>query len=624
MTAPGVRSIEWIDRETADQGGFLRGRLIASRTVVDVGCGIYPQTFVVPRVHVCVEPYEPYVEKLRERLGSDSRYVYLNATWERAMPLFPDHSVDTVFGLDFIEHLPKEDGKRFLAEAVRVARCQVVLFTPLGFYPQSYDSGDVDRWGMHGGRWQAHRSGWEPSDFPDGWAFVACRDFHDVDENNDPLDEPVGAFWAIYTVGGRAPKAATPTRNLAEPLPPPRPRAARRRLRVLFVAMANSPHSARWIGQVEGRGWDTMVFPAELPAVVPVTPLLAQIAPSTRVVEGWPIPGGGRNLAVRLSRPFKPGWNVRAWELARVIRRTRPDIVHSLEIQHAGYLTYSARLMLGNAFPPWIVSNWGSDTFIFGRLDDHRERVRQVLALCNYYTSECHRDVTAARELGFTGGVLTVLPAAGGVEVDHVQQFRQPGAPSARRTIALRGYQGWAGRALTGLRAIERAADALGQYTIEVYNWTSSPDIPLAVELAAKNTGLRFNLLPYGPHDDIWRLHGRSRALIALAIGDGISTSMLEAITMGSFPIQSNTSCANEWIEDGRTGFLVHPEDVEQVEEALRRVVSDDRLVDEANVANGRVVAARLDVGMVRPQVAELYERVADETRAAPSGAAPG
>src|SRR5205823_14034717 len=114
------------------------------------------------------------------------------------------------------------------------------------------------------------------------------------------------------------------------------------------------------------------------------------------------------NLALRLSRPFKPGWNVRAWQLARTIRKVRPDIVHSLEIQHAGYLTCSARLMLGDRFPPWIVSNWGSDTHIFGRLDAHRAQVRQVLTLCDYYTSECYRDVRAAQDLGFTGGVLTV------------------------------------------------------------------------------------------------------------------------------------------------------------------------------------------------------------------------
>src|SRR5262249_3421113 len=161
---------------------------------------------------------------------------------------------------------------------------------------------------------------------------------------------------------------------------------------------------------------------------------------------------------------------------------------------------------------------------------------------------------------------------------DYMAQFRTPGPISARRAIALRGYQNWAGRALTGIRALERAADVLDDYTIDVFLWHSSPDTELAVNLAAKRSGLNFVLAPRMSHEAVLQMHGRSRALVALSISDGISTSMLEAVTMGSFPIQSHTSCANEWLEHGKTGFLVHPEDPEEVEAAIRRVVADDVL----------------------------------------------
>jgi len=52
---------------------------------------------------------------------------------------------------------------------------------------------------MKGGRWQTHRSGWTPDDFGPEWHVVVCGDFHVVDENEAPLDEPFGAFWAIYS-----------------------------------------------------------------------------------------------------------------------------------------------------------------------------------------------------------------------------------------------------------------------------------------------------------------------------------------------------------------------------------------------------------------------------------------
>jgi glycosyltransferase involved in cell wall biosynthesis len=86
---------------------------------------------------------------------------------------------------------------------------------------------------------------------------------------------------------------------------------------------------------------------------------------------------------------------------------------------------------------------------------------------------------------------------------------------------------------------------------------------------------------------------------------------MLEAITMGAFPIQSNTSCANEWLRDGESGILVEAEEPEQAERALRRVVADDELVDRAAATNFETVMQRLDTKSVRPRVVEMYEQIA-------------
>jgi glycosyltransferase involved in cell wall biosynthesis len=375
----------------------------------------------------------------------------------------------------------------------------------------------------------------------------------------------------------------------------------------LFVAMADSSHAARWISQLEGLGWDLYLFPADPLKFAPVTPLFAERAPSMRLLGESQLPVFGPILAAQLQLR-KPGWRVRAWLLARAIRKLRPDIIHSLEIQHAGYLVHAASLLLGRIFPTWIVSNWGSDTYIFGRTREHRDRLQAVFAACDYYTSECKRDIEPARQLGFRGTVLPVLPAAGGLDITALQRFRQPGPVAARRVIAVRGYHHWAGRSLVALRAIERAADVLRDYRIVVYR--PSAEVPLAVELLVDRTQLNVEILEYGPQENIWRLFGSARALVAQSIGDGISTSMLEAITMGAFPIQSNTSCANEWLDDGRTGILVEAEDPEDAERAIRRVVADDHLVEAAAAANFDTVMQRLDIEAVRPKVIESYERV--------------
>jgi glycosyltransferase involved in cell wall biosynthesis len=397
-------------------------------------------------------------------------------------------------------------------------------------------------------------------------------------------------------------------------------------MRILLVAMANSIHTARWVDQIAGQGWDLHLFPST-DSWVDVHPDLREVTlHHTGFRNPARNPKGVRFRGVSLAARAGDVWRRRvrkeegsahrAERLAGLIAGLSPDVVHSLEIQHAGYLTLEASRRMGRPFPPWIVTNWGSDIYLFGRLAEHAQKIREVLAGCDYYSCECLRDVALAKSFGFAGTVFPVFPNAGGFDLPEIARLRQQGPASARRAVMLKGYQHWGGRALAGLRALERCADRLGGY--EVWIYSATPDVAVAAELFMQSTGVRVVLLPKGtPHRDILSRHGRARISIGLSISDAISTSLLEAMAMGSFPIQSWTACADEWIEDGRTGLLVPPDDPEAVEAAIRRALSDDGLVDRAAEENLRVTASRLDRERIRPMAVGIYHRVAAERGAA-------
>jgi glycosyltransferase involved in cell wall biosynthesis len=101
----------------------------------------------------------------------------------------------------------------------------------------------------------------------------------------------------------------------------------------------------------------------------------------------------------------------------------------------------------------------------------------------------------------------------------------------------------------------------------------------MRAKLLQEDTGIKINITPlligkpyFYTHQEMLSMNGKARISITLNISDGVSTSLLEAIVMGAFPIQSYTACANEWVEDGKTGLLVHPEDTESVEhQALKK-----------------------------------------------------
>src|SRR5438128_3353435 len=192
--------VTYVGREKAIE--TVASKVEDVEVVLDLGPGICPQPFVKkPYVHICVDAHGPYLQRLKKEVADDPKYIFINAPWDQFITTLPDKSVDSVFALDFIEHLEKEDGLRMLREAERVARRQIVIDTPQGFFPQCYDDpSKPDRWGMDGGYWQTHRSGWRPEDFGDQWEFIISPDYITCDEDNKQLDKPMPTFWAIRTL----------------------------------------------------------------------------------------------------------------------------------------------------------------------------------------------------------------------------------------------------------------------------------------------------------------------------------------------------------------------------------------------------------------------------------------
>lgn len=388
---------------------------------------------------------------------------------------------------------------------------------------------------------------------------------------------------------------------------------------ILLVAIPNSIHTARWIGQINDQGWNIHLFPstAEAPAHPQIDNVTVHyLMHSTRVSSTAAATHPRATVFKRAIHAIQrrildevfTHW--RARQLARVIRRVRPDIVHSMEIQAAGYLTLAARELSSGRFPPWIVTNWGSDIFLFGRLAQHKQRIRGVLENCDYYSCECERDVALARAFGFRKTVLPVSPNSGGFDLGRLEKVRSRLATSDRRVIVLRGYQGWAGRALVGLRALERCADALKGYTVVIHS--AAPEVVIAAELFTDRTGVGTRIVPAGtPHDEMLSFHAQARISIALSISDAISTSLLEAMVMGSFPIQSCTACADEWVQHGVSGLIVPPEDPDIVEAAIRKALSDDELVNGAAQINWEVAQGRLSRTLLKQRAVDMYRSIA-------------
>lgn len=194
-------NITWLGREEINSA--VKNRLEDVNIVLDIGCGIRPLKDIRTIVHICCEPFEQYLEQLKKDIRNkfDRNYVIIKATWAEAVKLFPPKSIDTVLLVDVIEHIDKQNAINLLKDSANIARRQIVIFTPLGFMPQCHPDGK-DAWGLDGGDWQEHKSGWLPEDFDDTWEIFASKEFHFVDHEGNKFEKPYGAFWAIKSFDG--------------------------------------------------------------------------------------------------------------------------------------------------------------------------------------------------------------------------------------------------------------------------------------------------------------------------------------------------------------------------------------------------------------------------------------
>jgi glycosyltransferase involved in cell wall biosynthesis len=290
--------------------------------------------------------------------------------------------------------------------------------------------------------------------------------------------------------------------------------------------------------------------------------------------------------------------------LAKLIERFEFDYIHALEIQGAGYLLLDSKFENSNETRKIIVTNWGSDIYYFEKNLADKVRIQEVLKLADYYSAECHRDYELALKNGFEGQFLPINPNAGGFKKDVIE--RNVKTSNDRDQIIAKCYGGEFGLGLLVINALD---DYLNMSTVcTVFLYSVTPDLeskvnslilkyPNRVSFATVRNKLSMS--------DMYEKFAASRIYIGASKSDGISTSFLEALALGAYPIQTNTSCGNEWVEKGFQAHLIEPSQ-NAILEAL--IVSDQLPnLEEVRLKNKNLAAKFLDFEAIKLSSLKFY-----------------
>ena len=118
--------------------------------LLDVGCGnSSPVRYLPERIYkIGVDAYYECIDNSR---SANLHHEYLQTDVLNIGQHFKEKTIDCVLASDLIEHLEKDRGIELLQVMETIAKKQVIIFTPNGYFPQgSHDNNP----------WQIHRSGW--------------------------------------------------------------------------------------------------------------------------------------------------------------------------------------------------------------------------------------------------------------------------------------------------------------------------------------------------------------------------------------------------------------------------------------------------------------------------------
>ena len=381
------------------------------------------------------------------------------------------------------------------------------------------------------------------------------------------------------------------------------------RRKVLIVCMLDSIHAGRWLSQFADQEIDFILFPSKKfrkihPKLVSLLKNKDGASFKTANLSKFPSILGYLDFLfiTQVSRILQR--NVRVSYLRRILKANKFDFVHALEIQGAGYLCDEAIQSKNFRF---ILTNWGSDIFYFQHLADHLPKIKSVLAKADLYSAECQRDYKLALEFGFTGEQLPCIPNGGGLIENELSGNGVP--PSSRNNIVVKTYGGTFGRGGLAIEAVAKVMESNPTLTAYFYSVTDDLlDQVIAIKKIYRSRVNYSTLKKPVSHKELEQIFGISKIYIGCSISDGISTSFLEALTKGVYPIQTNTSCAGEWAYKGAVAKIIELNG-EKLFLAITSAVTDDSLVDESAEINYEFAKKHLNIDVVKKEALVFYKK---------------
>ncbi|WP_428040262.1 glycosyltransferase family 4 protein [Candidatus Avelusimicrobium fimicolum] len=270
---------------------------------------------------------------------------------------------------------------------------------------------------------------------------------------------------------------------------------------------------------------------------------------------------------------FHDIWAV--WQMGRVLRQVRPDIVHT-NAPKAGVLgRIAARLFWRKAkvvhtfHGLGFAKEHGSRQFkFFVAVEKFCSRFTNVLVFVS------RRNAAEAKQLGIGKGVRTELIRAG-INFNPILPLKfDPAAKkasfkipaNAKVVLALANFK----PLKNPIHFVLAAYKVLSQMKNVYFIFTGEGPLKQTAENLAKNLGIEKQVLFPGWRSDALELLAISDVYASVSLREGLPMSLLEAMAMRVPAVCYDVDGIGEVITNNKTGFLVKPNDINTFADKLK------------------------------------------------------
>jgi glycosyltransferase involved in cell wall biosynthesis len=306
---------------------------------------------------------------------------------------------------------------------------------------------------------------------------------------------------------------------------------------------------------------------------------------------------------------------VATFRLARLIRRERPQILHT-HTAKAGTVGRVAALLTGSRRPPIVVHTFhghvlrgyfGPVRSLFFRLLERwlASRTTALVAVSPQVRDDLVSLGIAPRER------FAVIRL--GIELDERVAAEQNGRAESRRYLGIpdeRFAIGWIGRMTPVKRtddvlvAFKRLRDRGVDATLCMVG--DGPD-RAGLELRAHELGIVRDTLFLGYQEDVAPFYAAFDALVLPSSNEGTPVSVIEALGAGRPVVATRVGGVPDIVRDGEDGFLVEPGATDELADRLARLARNPALRERMGKQGRERVLPRYAVDRLVGDMDQLY-----------------